>query len=77
MGCHEPFNVSEASKFPDEQWDPMFTVSLAQKNHHPQQFQTKGPANVPPDGIRFPKSCVFNTPLYEQVVNEAPKLRYE
>uniref|UniRef100_M4EU91 Uncharacterized protein n=1 Tax=Brassica campestris TaxID=3711 RepID=M4EU91_BRACM len=37
-----------ASKFPDEQWDPMFTVSLAQKNHHPQQFQTKGPANVPP-----------------------------
>ncbi|CAG7864289.1 unnamed protein product [Brassica rapa] len=56
-----------ASKFPDEQWDPMFTVSIAQKNHHPQRFQTKGPANVPPDGIRFPKICVFNTPLYEQV----------
>ncbi|CAF2075430.1 unnamed protein product [Brassica napus] len=56
-----------ASKFPDEQWDPMFTVRIAQKNHHPQRFQTKGPDNVPPDGIRFLKSCAFNTPLYEQV----------
>lgn len=72
-----PFDWSQASKFPDEQWDPMFTVRIAQKNHHPQRFQTKGPDNVPPDGIRFPKSCAFNTPLYEQVVNEAPKLRYE
>ncbi|KAG2247306.1 hypothetical protein Bca52824_086934 [Brassica carinata] len=45
----------------------MFTVRIAQKNHHPQRFQTKGPDNVPPDGIRFPKSCAFNTPLYEQV----------
>ncbi|KAL0887410.1 hypothetical protein Bca101_011393 [Brassica carinata] len=40
--------LSRACKFHDEQWDPKFTVIIAQKNHHTKFFQTRGHSNVPP-----------------------------
>ncbi|WVY93883.1 hypothetical protein V8G54_032971 [Vigna mungo] len=41
-------SIIEACKFLDENWEPKFTVIVAQKNHHTRFFQPGSPDNVPP-----------------------------
>nr|VDD33029.1 unnamed protein product [Brassica oleracea] len=40
--------MMQACKFVEENWEPKFTVIIAQKNHHTKFFQAGGPGNVPP-----------------------------
>ncbi|KAG2274412.1 hypothetical protein Bca52824_056967 [Brassica carinata] len=41
----------QACKFVEENWEPKFTVIIAQKNHHTKFFQAESPGNVPPDNV--------------------------
>lgn len=38
----------QACKFVEENWEPKFTVIIAQKNHHTKFFRDGFPDNVPP-----------------------------
>ncbi|KAH0860418.1 hypothetical protein HID58_088679 [Brassica napus] len=43
--------MMQACKFVEENWEPKFTVIIAQKNHHTKFFQAESPGNVPPDNV--------------------------
>ncbi|QCD79300.1 argonaute [Vigna unguiculata] len=49
--------IIEACKFLDENWEPKFTVIVAQKNHHTRFFQPGAPENVPPGTVIDNKIC--------------------
>ncbi|ESQ42138.1 hypothetical protein EUTSA_v10012624mg [Eutrema salsugineum] len=49
--------MMQACKFLDSNWDPKFTVIIAQKNHHIKFFQAGCPDNVPPGTIIDNKIC--------------------
>ncbi|WZZ21880.1 hypothetical protein YC2023_123267 [Brassica napus] len=49
--------MMRACKFVEENWEPKFTVIIAQKNHHTKFFQAEGPGNVPPGTIIDSKIC--------------------
>ncbi|XP_048599034.1 protein argonaute 9-like [Brassica napus] len=49
--------MMQACKFVEENWEPKFTVIIAQKNHHTKFFQAEGPGNVPPGTIIDSKIC--------------------
>ncbi|XP_037412673.1 protein argonaute 4A isoform X1 [Triticum dicoccoides] len=43
--------IIEACKFLDENWNPKFTLIVAQKNHHTKFFIPGSPENVPPGTV--------------------------
>ncbi|XP_025815646.1 protein argonaute 4B-like [Panicum hallii] len=49
--------IIEACKFLDENWDPKFTLIVAQKNHHTKFFIPGAPDNVPPGTVVDNKVC--------------------
>ncbi|KAF6163922.1 hypothetical protein GIB67_024777 [Kingdonia uniflora] len=49
--------IIEACKFKDGNWNPKFTVIIAQKNHHTKFFQTNSPDNVPPGTVIDNRIC--------------------
>nr|XP_043632802.1 protein argonaute 4A-like [Erigeron canadensis] len=49
--------IMQACKFLEENWDPKFTVIVAQKIHHTKFFQSNSPLNVPPGTIIDSKVC--------------------
>ncbi|CAN7140562.1 unnamed protein product [Brassica rapa subsp. narinosa] len=49
--------MMQACKFVEENWEPKFTVIIAQKNHHTKFFQAEGPGNVPPGTIIDSRIC--------------------
>ncbi|XP_057527179.1 protein argonaute 4A-like [Amaranthus tricolor] len=56
--------IKEACKFLEENWNPKFTLVVAQKNHHTKFFQRNSPDNVEPgtvvdNGICHPKNNDF------------------
>ncbi|KAF8113373.1 hypothetical protein N665_0050s0031 [Sinapis alba] len=49
--------MMQACKFVEENWEPKFTVIIAQKNHHTKFFQANVPDNVPPGTIVDSRIC--------------------
>ncbi|KAJ3676589.1 hypothetical protein LUZ60_004001 [Juncus effusus] len=49
--------IMQACKFLDENWNPRFTVIVAQKNHHTKFFIPNSPDNVPPGTVVDNKVC--------------------
>ncbi|KAJ0266517.1 Argonaute [Hirschfeldia incana] len=49
--------MMKACKFVEENWEPKFTVIIAQKNHHTKFFQADVPDNVSPGTIIDSKIC--------------------
>ncbi|KAJ4787293.1 Argonaute family protein [Rhynchospora pubera] len=49
--------IMAACKFLDENWNPKFTVIVAQKNHHTKFFIQNDPNNVPPGTVIDNKVC--------------------
>uniref|UniRef100_M4CDR8 5-methyltetrahydropteroyltriglutamate--homocysteine S-methyltransferase n=1 Tax=Brassica campestris TaxID=3711 RepID=M4CDR8_BRACM len=49
--------MMQACKFVEENWEPKFTVIIAQKNHHTKFFRAEGPGNVPPGTIIDSRIC--------------------
>ncbi|KAL0887394.1 hypothetical protein Bca101_011377 [Brassica carinata] len=49
--------MMQACKFVEENWEPKFTVIIAQKNHHTKFFQANAPDNVLPGTIIDSKIC--------------------
>ncbi|CAH2072228.1 unnamed protein product [Thlaspi arvense] len=49
--------IMQACKFLEPNWNPKFTVIIAQKNHHTKFFQAGGPDNVLPGTIIDSKIC--------------------
>ncbi|KAJ4883600.1 Protein argonaute 9 [Raphanus sativus] len=49
--------MMQACKFVEENWEPKFTVIIAQKNHHTKFFRDGFPDNVPPGTIVDSRIC--------------------
>ncbi|KAG2274435.1 hypothetical protein Bca52824_056990 [Brassica carinata] len=49
--------IMQACKFVEENWEPKFTVIIAQKNHHTKFFQDRGTENVLPGTIVDSRIC--------------------
>ncbi|CAF1775252.1 unnamed protein product [Brassica napus] len=49
--------MMQACKFVEENWEPKFTVIIAQKNHHTKFFQDRGTENVLPGTIVDSRIC--------------------
>ncbi|KAL0887396.1 hypothetical protein Bca101_011379 [Brassica carinata] len=49
--------MMQACKFVEENWEPKFTVIIAQRNHHTKFFQDGDPDNVPPGTIVDSRIC--------------------